>query len=222
MKIISVLAAVLILVNGLSGFTGCAVEEIGSLPQFALGDKWVSRWVTGGETYTVTAEITGSDTVDGQDCWVMETTFDPAYMNEITSMTTKYEKTDLNIVYTSYSYVETNKFTTYSYRTEGDPFYPLKIGKEISEIKYATISTGDEMITQTQNTTTKTYSKVEKIEDITTEAGKFSCFKVLKYDSEGTLISVSWRSNKTKLFQVKMQDMAEEDATYELISYTVH
>jgi hypothetical protein len=222
LKIKFLLAVCLVLAITVTGVLyGCTPKLNGNLPQFAIGDKWVSRWHTGGEDYTVTSEITGEDIIDSQACWVMETTFDPAYVGTVTGMTNKYEKSDLDIIFSEYHMSTPGSFTTFTYKVSGTPYYPLIVGKEAEEISDQGMVTGDAIMTQTENSTIVTRTKVENIEEITVPAGTFQCFKVLKYDDQGNLIQTTWRSDKTKLFQVKMTDPAEEDAVYELISYSM-
>ncbi len=216
------LITALILIIGITGgFTGCGDNQEGALPQFSIGDKWVSRWHTGGEAYTVTAEITGEEFFAGKDCYVMEMSFDPPFDGTLTGVTNKYEKATLNIITMDMCSAIPGEFTSITYETSGTPFYPLSVGKEIAEVELQTITSGNSAITQTQNVTTATTTVVEKMEKITVEAGTFKCFKLLKYDEYGNLIQITWRSDETKLYQVKMTDMAEEDAIFELISYSV-
>jgi hypothetical protein len=202
------------------GFTGCAKTE-GNLPQLSTGDKWVSRWNTGGEEYTVTAEIIGEEYAEGKDCYIMETTFEPPFMGTLTGVTNRYDKATMNIVAIDMHSTVPDELTNATYRITGTPFYPLAVGKEIEEVELMTLTSGNSIISSSQNSTTTTVTKVEKIEKITTEAGTFRCYKLLKYDQSGNLLKTTWRSEATKFFQVKMIDMTEEDAVYELISYTV-
>jgi hypothetical protein len=223
MKIKHLLAAMLILLICVTGsFPSCTASLNGDLPQFSIGDKWVSRWHTGGQEYIVTSEITGAENTDGIDCWVMETTFDPPYLGIVISTINKYDKTDLDIISSDYRTNQPGEFTSITYQISGTPYYPLSVGKESQEIDLQTITSGNSTIIQTENVTVITTTKVEKIETIKVEAGTFKCFKILKYDEKGKLIQVTWRSDKTKLFQVKIVDPSEEDGIYELISYSVH
>ena len=174
-----------------------------------------------GNEYIVTSEVTGEEFVEGKDCYVMETTFDPPYMGELTSTTNKYDKATFDIVTMDFHPTEPDDFTSITYKSDGTPFYPLTVGKEIEKTETRTITTGNSTITKTYDVTASTKTVVEKIEKITVEAGTFKCFKLLKYDEYGVLVQITWRSTETKMFQVKMTDMAEEDAIYELISYSI-
>ena len=226
MKIRILLAVLLIFMISLDSlFTGCSSPPNGAMPQFTIGDKWISKWTTGGTEYTVTAAITGEDSVDGNDCWVMEMSYNPAYMNQVTSITSQLDKTNLDILTSVYHMNTTEKSTTITYKIDGDPYYPLKVGKRAKEIEYRTITTvtssGTTAVTQTENATVTTTTVVDKVENITTAAGTFKCFKISKYNENGALIQISWRSDTVKLYQVKMSDLTDPDATYELISYSV-
>jgi hypothetical protein len=199
--------------------SGCTPKLNGDLPRFTIGDKWVAHWHTGGEDYTVTTQVTGDEIVDNQDCWIIETTFEPAYGGSVTGMTNKYEKIDLDIIFSEYHLTTPGEFTTFTYKIRGTAYYPLAVGKEAQEITDQGMISGNATIAQTENSTITTTTKVEKIEKITVPAGTFDCFKVLKYDDQGNLIQITWRSDKIKLFQVKMSDPDEPEAVYELISF---
>jgi hypothetical protein len=220
LKIKFLLALCLVLAITFSGgLYGCTPKLNGDLPKFTIGDKWVANWHTGGAEYTVTTEVTGTAILDSQDCWVMETTFDPAYAGSVTGMTNKYEKTDLDIVFSEYHMTKPDDFTTFTYKISGTAYYPLTVGKEAQEISFQSVSSGNTTIYSTENSTVTTNTKVETIEKITVPAGTFECFKILKYDDQGNLIQITWRSDKIKLFQVKMTDPSEPDAVYELVSF---
>jgi hypothetical protein len=221
LKIKLLLITVLILVTCFTGnLAGCGKQE-GRLPAFSIGDKWVSKWNTGGAEYTVTSEITDEATIEGKNCWTMTSTFDPAYTGQVTSMINNYDKATMNIIKMELFTTTPGAFTTAVYQTTGDMLYPVAVGEECREVESQTLTWGNESIAQSQNSTNTYITKVEKMENITVEAGTFTCFKLLKYDADGNLIQISWRSNDTKMFQVKMEDMAEPDAVYELVSNSV-
>jgi len=220
-KLLLVTTLVLILTTVFTGtLAGCGKQE-GLLPVFSIGDKWVSKWNTEGEEYLVTSEITGEAAIEGKNCWTMTTTFDPPYMGQVTSMINNYDKATMNIIKMDLLSTTPGDFTTAVYQTTGDLLYPVAVGKNCREVEFQTLTWGDASISQSQNSTTTTVTKVDKIEKITVAAGTFNCFKMLKYDADGNLTQISWRSVDTKMFQVKMEDMAEPDAVYELVSYSV-
>jgi hypothetical protein len=222
-KLFSAAVSLLVLFTCLAGpLGGCGAKEPqGLLPVFAIGDKWVSKWNTGGNEYQVTSEITGETIVDGKSCWIMTTTFDPSYTGQITAMVNSYDKATMNILKMDLLSTEPDRLNTAVYQNSGDALYPLKVGKVARETQLQTLTWGNSSVSQSQNSTTTTVTKVEKMETITVKAGTFECFKLLKYNDKGELIQISWRSNATKMFQVKMEDMGEPDAVYELVSYSV-
>jgi hypothetical protein len=222
-KILSAIVSILVLIICVVGpLAGCgAKQQEGRLPAFSIGDKWVSRWSTGGKEHTVTSEITGEAVVEGKSCWIMTTTFDPPYTGQITSMINNYDKTNMNIVKMDLVTTTAGQFNTAVYQTTGDRLYPVTVGEQCRETDLQTMTWGNDTISQSQNSTTTTVTKVEKIETITVPAGTFECFKLLKYNDKGELIQISWRSNTTKMFQVKMEDPSEPAAVYELVSYSV-
>jgi hypothetical protein len=218
-KIKVLLVTVLVIAACLGGgLAGCSGTPEGLLPQFTIGDQWVSRWYTGGVEYLVTSDITGEEMIEGRDCYIMETVFDPPYQGAVSSMINKYDKTTMNIVRMELVSTTPGEFTTANYQISGDPAYPVIVGREYREVEAQTLTWGNSMVSQSENSTATTVTKVEKIENITVAAGTFKCFKMLKYDEAGNLIQISWRSGDTKMFQVKMTDMMEPDAVYELVS----
>ncbi len=220
MSLKHLLALSLILVTIIGGsFTSCAKEQ-GALPQYSLGDKWVSKWHTGGQDYTVTTEVTGSEVVDGKDCYVMELTFDPPYQS-LVSVINKYDKATTNIVYEDMKMTDPGDFNTVVYEVTGDDAYPLTVGKVYKQVSLMTFTSGNATISSSQNSTTTTTTKVEGIETVTVPAGTFRCFKLVKYDEQGNITQITWRPAATKFFQVKMSDPTQPDDTYELVSYSV-
>jgi hypothetical protein len=191
------------------------------LPQYSIGDKWVSKWYTGGREYIVTTEVTGSDVVDGKDCIVMTVTFDPPFQDSLVTVINKYDKATTNIVSMDMKTNVPGDFTTVLYQTTGDIPYPLTVGKVYKQTEVMTVTSGNATISETQNATTPATTKVEAIENIKVPAGTFKCFKMVRYDQQGNITQVTWRSADTKFFQVKMSDPTEPDATYELVSYSV-
>ena len=221
MKTKILVSLVLVLVFLASALAGCAPSVNGDMPKYAVGDTWVSRWITEGSTYTVTTIVTGEQVVNGKNCWIFTTTFDPAYQN-VVSVTNQYDKSNMDIVRSDY---KTDKpdgsFTSIGYEVVGKPFYPLKVGKVVTETDYMETVYGNKSLATSENTTQITATLVEKTETVTVAAGTFHCFKVIKYDDSGNVTGTTWRSDKTKLFQVKATDASSPNDTYELVSYSL-
>lgn len=221
MKIKHLLATSLILVSLIaSGFTSCSKVQ-GNLPQYSIGDKWVSKWKTGGQEYTITNEVTGFEVVQGKDCVVMTLKFDPPFQGQLVSVTNKYETATTNIVYEDMKMTDPNQVTTAVYQITGDDAYPFIVGKVYKQTEFMTLTSGNTTISSSQNSTTTTSARVEALETVTVPAGTFKCFKIVKYDESGNVTQITWRSADTKFYQVKMSDPSEPDATYELVSYSV-
>ena len=49
------------------------------IPTLKIGDEWVIQIVYGGDSYTGTAEVTGEDNVDGKECYIIETLYNPPF-----------------------------------------------------------------------------------------------------------------------------------------------
>ena len=216
---IAVFILLLILTNV---FASCARE--GALPLLSIGDKWVTKCITPDSEFLITTEITGEDITDGIDCYIMKYTFDPPNQGVIDSAIMKYNKADLSLVRMEVSAeVEGEPFKsvfTYTYDITEPSAFPFTVGKEYKEIQYETEITTIRGQTETKTDTIITISKIEKMEEITVAAGTFKCFKILKYDEQGNLISTSWHSDKVKTMSVKTIDAGDGGKEYELISYS--
>jgi hypothetical protein len=221
-KIKYLLVISLVLVTLIAGgFTSCGKEQ-GNLPQYSIGDKWVLRWYVEGANYTITAEVNGSEIIQGKDCYVMTLTFDPVFMGFVVSVINKYDKATMNTVSMDYNFVDKDQIRSATFQVTGDEAYPLFVGKTYKQVEVITLTTGNSTMPSSQDSTTTTTTKVEAIETITVPAGTFKCFKVVKYDEDGDIKQISWRSADTKYFQVKMADPNVPDEIYELISYSVN
>ena len=58
----------------------CLEEEEaleGQLPAIQVGDQWVFSYVMDETTSLMTEEVTGEETVEGRDCYVIDMSFDP-------------------------------------------------------------------------------------------------------------------------------------------------
>ena len=203
----------------------------GQLPTYQVGDQWVWSFVMEETTYTLTDEVTGEETTEGRDCYVLDMSFDPAIsytqdgvVSTITSMT--YWADKATVLYgvkmessgtyngTAFTFTE-----TYSY----DPWtslFPLEMGKEVETEKTTIIIysiDGEEQLGEPTVTTEK-YNVVSK-EDITVTAGTFSCWKITIYDSALDSTQTMWWADQVKSL-VKMTD-AEGNTVMELQSYSV-
>ena len=193
----------------------CVVEPEGQLPTCEVGDEWVWSYVMDETTYTMTEEVTGEETVEGRDCYVIDMLFDGSSMKYWMDKATCIYGVKMEMTGTSngtvYTWTE-----TYSYNPWA-PLFPLEVGKEVetemTSIVYIDGSQqGDPVVT------TEKY-KIDSKEDITVAAGTFSCWKIIMYDGAGNVTGTMWWSDKVKSM-AKMTD-AEGNITAELQSYSV-
>lgn len=214
-----VFMTLLLLVAPALGGIACGAKE-GELPDIKIGDKWVFNLVQDNEEYTATFEVTGEESVDGTDCWVVGVTFDPAVDGMIEDVTTKFGKSTLLPVKMEISgeyqgiLLSATEQTSYEF-PDGD-IWPLKVGNEHRVIETKTeSSTWASPQTETRTMT----RKVEAKEDVTVAAGTFTCFKTVIRDEDGEMLETQWYSDKVKMY-VKTEDI-EDDQTQELESYSV-
>jgi len=205
------------------------------VPTLKVGDKWVVEYTNTGsvwpklDSFTYTMEITGEDTIDGKDCYVMEYSYNPSTVNAWEDFEsifyiskTTYDDYRIQLMGTINS-VPISSVITYSYDYPEEPYWPLEVGKEVKQVKTETTTqtymyTGEtEMYPATKTTT---IFKIEKVEEITVEAGTFNCFKIVEYDACGDERNTDWYSDTVKQ-NVKVIDYVF-GYTGELKSYSVY
>jgi len=230
-KVLGVLLVFCLLAATALFLPACGEEEgalEGQLPTLQVGDQWVWSYVMEETTYTLTEEVTGEETTEGRDCYVLDMSFDPVIsytqdgvVSTITSMTYWADKAtalygvkmETTFTYNGTAFTMTE---TYSYDPWTSPF-PLEIGKEV-ETENTTIHYYEgEQYGETEVTTEK-YTVVSK-EDITVTAGTFSCWKITYYDSGLNTTQTMWWADQVKSL-VKMTD-EDGNTIMELKSYSV-
>ena len=200
----------------------------GKLPTIQVGDQWISSYVMGETTSTLTEEITGEETVEGRDCYVTYMSFDPVMSSTqdgvvYTNTGVKYwsdKATGLLGVKmettTTYNGQVFTQSVTYSYNP-WTPLFPLQVGKEVEMEKTTSTYHEGEQYGEPVVSTEK-YTVVSK-EDATVTAGTYSCWKMTYYDSALNTTQTMWWSDEVKTM-VKSTD--EDGKTImELQSYSV-
>ena len=203
-------------------------EEEGQLPTLQVGDQWVWSYVVEETIYTLTEEITGEETVEGRDCYIMDMEFDPVMSSTYdgvvyTTTSMKYwADKSTGLLGVKHEYVTSTNgqgYTstmTYSY-SSWDSLFPLEIGKEVEMEKTTTQYSegqqyGDPVVG------TEKYTVMSK-ENVTVAAGTFSCWKITYYDSALDTTQTMWWSDEAKTM-VKSTD-ADGNTIMELQSYSV-
>jgi len=200
----------------------------GQLPAIQVGDQWVWSYVMGETTSTCTEEVTGEETVEGRDCYVIDMSFDPVMSSThegvvytITGMKYWGDKTTglLGVkmeTTTTYNGQVFTQSVTYSYNP-WTPLFPLQVGKEVEMEKTTSTYHEGEQYGEPVVSTEK-YTVVSK-EDATVTAGTYSCWKMTYYDSALNTTQTMWWSDEVKTM-VKSTD--EDGKTImELQSYSV-
>lgn len=205
----------------IGNLTSTLVVSEGVLPTIHVGDQWVYREISDGIVYTVTERIVGEELFQGINCWIDEWTYDPI-KSGISKGTSWLEKATMDSLWTQSSLDVSGVTVTCSVAVEstykGDQRWPLKVGNEWSE--KATVTTVYEALGE-NDTETVTYSveyRVENIENITTGAGTFRCFKIVIY--QGSIATDAyWYSDKVKNY-IRVDDLSSEESK-QLLSYSV-
>ncbi|TKJ26562.1 MAG: hypothetical protein CEE41_02230 [Hadesarchaea archaeon B3_Hades] len=190
------------------------------LPTYNIGDEWVYR-STNDITYTFHYKVTAEETIDNEDSYVIETSYDPPFLG-INSGETKWMKkgtgdtmkTQMSGIYTGFLFTRTQ---TYSYQYSGAEKWPIEVGKEYSVTRTQTYTITPPYQTGTETKTSTV--KVEKMEDVTVPAGTFTCFKEVYYDEDGNVWFTLWHSDDVKRYVKTINN--ETGETTELVSYSI-
>ena len=224
--LISLLAALLILGTVFSGIACNSTDNVlGELPTLNIGDTWIVEFTYEGDSSTCTCiiEVTGEDTIDGKDCYIMEWSYTPSLFGYMENMVSYLNKTtyewDKGQMTGTLNGEPITTVLVSSYAFPDGTYWPLEIGKEVKRIETKTSTTTYKGDTDTDTVTETITFKVEGVEDITVESGTFSCFKIVEYDEDGKKINTYWYSNAVKQ---NVKEIAHEDGvTTELIAYSL-
>jgi len=164
-------------INGLS--RRLTINE-GVLPSLVVGDTFVTTDVSEGVETAVTLEITGEETIEGVNTYIVQLSFDPAIEGVISSLITNVDIQTfrpLRLEASGTSQVPFSMLVTTIDEPNGLSLYPLSVGKEITvtEIESTEITFSGDKLNETE-TNTYTYI-VEGIEQMTVPAGTFRSFK---------------------------------------------
>jgi len=193
----------------------------GVLPVLHIGDNWVYRINNEGSVYTKTETVTGTEVLNGKDCYVVKVTYDPKYGGYFSEITEWWDKSNLTSVLwqaqveTSVGTLSETITSTYSYTGNQ---WPLIVGNQftLSETNKSVLEGSGERYTD-QDSYTYTV-QIEKIETITVNAGSFRCYKSISIQN-GREISESWYSDKAKA-SIKISS-SDNSTSVELLSYSV-
>ena len=220
-RILATVAVVLLVSVSIIGI-GCAGKE-GQLPVLEIGNQWMYKTVMEGIIYSVTAEVTEEDGAEGADCYVTEWSYQPAFEGVVESMSVWIDKATIFPVAAQFTGttmgVPFTQVVDYTYRFLDESWRPLEVSKEIrvSETMSITTSAMGQKTTETERKTSS-YEVVRK-EEITVFAGRFICFKIVQYDTDGKKLSETWYSDKVKN-DIKYIDHETGEST-ELKSYSL-
>jgi len=165
--------------------------------------------------------VTGEQVFNGIDCYTVEQT---STTNGVTYTTTlAVDESTLQAIGAEISGSINGTVSTatmnMSYDYSVEP-YPLSVGKTWA----ATVTTtAASSLTEQNQTTTETemYNyKVERVESITVPAGKFRCFKIMKYSNDNSILTTQWVTDVTGGLPVKEVDNVS-GVTSELLSYSL-
>ena len=228
-KVLGVLLVLCLLATTSLLFSACQEEEPeGQLPALQVGDQWVWSYVMEETTLTLTEEVTGEETVEGRDCYILEMSFDPVMSSThdgvvYTTTRMRYwgdKATGLLGVKHEYTTTANEQSHTssmiYSYNPWTSPF-PLEVGKEVDTERTTTNYVEGAQYGEIE-VATERYAVVSK-EDVTVIAGTFNCWKITYYDSTSDTTQTMWWSDEAKTM-VKSTD--EDGKTImELQSYSI-
>ena len=205
----------------------CKVKE-GQLPTIKAGDRWVWSYAMEGATYTFAEEVTGEETIEGRDCYVIDMSLDPVMTTTqngtvYTTTSMKYWMDKATGLYgvkheyaTTYNGQAVTSSMIYSYSPWASLF-PLEIGKEVETERTTTHYLEGEPYGDTEVDTVK-HVVVSK-EDVTVTAGTFSCWKITYYDTASDITQTMWWSDEAKMMVKSIDEYG--NTMMELLSYSV-
>jgi hypothetical protein len=211
---------------GLGGLTGSFVAREGMLPSLFYGDSWTYRVVEGdGEKSEVSYEVGGETTTKaGEAVYAINVswTSPPDPFDKCTSFL------DTGTLYpvleewsgTNGDMAISRKITFANRQLPIAP-WPLETGKEWSVSWEEDTATKEGLMLTIEEKQFSHTFEVEGMENITTAAGKFRCFKIVERDEEGNVVGMSWYSDKVKREVNRVTWVGDVSTSYELTSYNV-
>jgi hypothetical protein len=188
----------------------------GQLPTWEVGDNWVWSYTTPeGTTQNYTYEVTGEETIDGRDCYVIEMLYDSSSQKIWMDKATLIYELKMESTYSSNGTAHTRTETS-SYNP-WPSLFPLEIGKEVETEQTTTLFLDGSQVVDPMVATIK--YKVDSKEDVTVTAGTFSCWKLIMYDGAGNVSGTMWWSDQVE-YVVKTAD-ADGNTMIQLQSYSV-
>ena len=159
------------------------------------------------DMFGVPLKVTAKDVTNGKGRYVVQGSFKPPIGGVIKNTSMEFDKATMSLrrarMSGEYQGLPFIQESSHSYEFSGEPYYPLKVGKEGKVIKTEIRTTTMMGKTQTENKTINYTYKVEGIEEITVPAGTFRCFKIVQYDDAGSALSTHWESDRVMQYEVK-------------------
>jgi|GEM_PF-1227771 len=184
----------------LGGLTEIFVAEEGILPSLYQGDRWVYSVSADEEQSEVSYEVKGEATIEGIVTYVVEFSGNspPQAFDEGTSF---LDKSTLYLVEEELSGTVDNILVSeeivVNRLIEGSP-WPLAVGKEWSVSWEENVTTRRGLLLTLDERHLSHTFKVEEMENVTTAAGDFRCFKVVEWDETGNVVGSFLYSDKIK------------------------
>jgi hypothetical protein len=208
----------------LGGLTGSFVAQEGILPSLYRGDSWTYKVDRGGEESEVSYKVLGETTTEGEVFYFIDVSWEspPGLFDSGSSF---LDTGTLYAVLEEWSGtdegVPISRKTTFANRQlQGAP-WPLETGNEWTVSWEESVTTKKGLLLTTDERLLSHTFKVEMIENVTTAAGDFRCYKVVERDEAGNIIKVAWYSDKIKR-EVKYVVLGDGvPVVYELASYKV-
>jgi hypothetical protein len=198
--------------------------EEGLLPSWYNGDTWTYRVNIGTEQYEVTYEVLGETIYEGTPIYVLRVStksqsepYDrgTSFVSKNTLSVTEEERlgkvNDIPVY---------QKTVVDSNIVDGAP-WPLALGNTWTERDSKDITTKNGLLISAEKVDTTHTFNVEGIEDITTPAGVFHCFKIVERDEENNIVGTSWYSDKIKRETKRELVLNDNTYSFDIASYKV-
>jgi hypothetical protein len=221
---ISVAVVVVLLIAGLVSFMlGFRHPEVQN-PSWYNGDTWTYEVIIDSQQYEVTYEVLGETVYEGLPTYVLR--LSTKSQSEPYDRGTSFVNKNTLSVMEEERIGKTNDVPLYqktvvdSNIVDGTK-WPLRVKNAWTERDSTDITVKNGLVISTEKVDTTHTFKVERVEDITTPAGVFQCYKIVERDEENNIVETTWYSDKIKREARREMVLNGNTYSFDIVSYKV-
>jgi hypothetical protein len=221
---ISASVVAVIIIAGIVSFMLCWHHPEVQNPSWYNGDTWTYEVIIDSEQYEVTYEVLGETVYEGSPIYVLrlstKSQSEPydrgsSFVNKNTLSVTEEERVG------KANDIPVYQKTVVDSNIADGTKWPLAVRNAWTEHDSTDITTKNGLLISTEKVDTTHKFNVERVEDITTPAGVFQCYKIVERDEENNIVETTWYSDKIK--REARREMVVNGNTYsfDIVSYKV-